>query len=92
MSDVQKAFDGLYKKVNRETQQPYTETHSVPTPRPGAVGISSVVFRVGSGQACSLDHAESKAVWAQTNFQASLSLLFASLKYGIIAGRGGAHF
>ncbi|CAH7341346.1 semaphorin-4B [Phodopus roborovskii] len=36
MSDVQKAFDGLYKKVNRETQQWYTETHQVPTPRPGA--------------------------------------------------------
>ncbi|XP_055479032.1 semaphorin-4B [Psammomys obesus] len=36
MDDVQKAFDGLYKKVNRETQQWYTETHPVPTPRPGA--------------------------------------------------------
>nr|XP_048290859.1 semaphorin-4B isoform X1 [Myodes glareolus] len=36
MNDVQKAFDGLYKKVNRETQQWYTETHPVPTPRPGA--------------------------------------------------------
>lgn len=41
MNDVQKAFDGLYKKVNRETQQWYTETHPVPTPRPGAVGINS---------------------------------------------------
>lgn len=40
MNDVQRAFDGLYKKVNRETQQWYTETHPVPTPRPGAVGIS----------------------------------------------------
>nr|XP_023408788.1 semaphorin-4B isoform X2 [Loxodonta africana] len=36
MKDVQKAFNGLYKEVNRETQQWYTVTHSVPTPRPGA--------------------------------------------------------
>ncbi|KAM5291794.1 semaphorin-4B [Ctenodactylus gundi] len=36
MADVQKAFSGLYKEVNRETQQWYTTTHSVPTPRPGA--------------------------------------------------------
>nr|XP_020032985.1 semaphorin-4B isoform X2 [Castor canadensis] len=36
MKDVQKVFDGLYKKVNRETQQWYTETHPAPTPRPGA--------------------------------------------------------
>uniref|UniRef100_A0A8C5M3Z3 Semaphorin 4B n=1 Tax=Leptobrachium leishanense TaxID=445787 RepID=A0A8C5M3Z3_9ANUR len=36
MHDVQKAFDGLYKEVNRETRQWYTYTHSVPEPRPGA--------------------------------------------------------
>ncbi|XP_063304991.1 semaphorin-4B [Pelobates fuscus] len=36
MRDVQKAFSGLYKEVNRETQQWYTYTHSVPEPRPGA--------------------------------------------------------
>ncbi|XP_027775654.2 semaphorin-4B [Marmota flaviventris] len=36
MDDVQKAFNGLYKEVNRETQQWYTVTHPVPTPRPGA--------------------------------------------------------
>ncbi|XP_029808160.1 semaphorin-4B [Suricata suricatta] len=36
MKDVQKAFNGLYKEVNRETQQWYTVTHPVPTPRPGA--------------------------------------------------------
>nr|XP_045002088.1 semaphorin-4B [Jaculus jaculus] len=36
MNEMQKAFNGLYKKVNRETQQWYTETHSVPVPRPGA--------------------------------------------------------
>ncbi|XP_058398453.1 semaphorin-4B isoform X5 [Diceros bicornis minor] len=36
MKDVQRAFDGLYKEVNRETQQWYTVTHLVPTPRPGA--------------------------------------------------------
>jgi ADP-ribosylglycohydrolase len=75
MNDVQKAFDGLYKKVNRETQQWYTETHQVPTPRPGAVGISSVVLRVASGQAWSLDHAESKVVWFQTNHEASVNLI-----------------
>lgn len=37
MSDVQRAFNGLYKEVNRETQQWYTVTYPVPTPRPGAV-------------------------------------------------------
>ncbi|XP_062946375.1 semaphorin-4B isoform X2 [Cynocephalus volans] len=36
MKDVQKVFDGLYKEVNRETQQWYTVTQLVPTPRPGA--------------------------------------------------------
>lgn len=41
MNDVQRAFSGLYKEVNRETQQWYTVTHPVPTPRPGSVGISA---------------------------------------------------
>jgi hypothetical protein len=54
MKDVQKVFDGLYKKVNRETQQWYTETHPAPTPRPGAVSMGSL--RPGShatlGQGC----------------------------------------
>ncbi|XP_075431245.1 semaphorin-4B isoform X2 [Ascaphus truei] len=36
MHEVQKAFSGLYKEVNRETQQWYTYTQSVPEPRPGA--------------------------------------------------------
>ncbi|XP_067411514.1 semaphorin-4B [Emydura macquarii macquarii] len=36
MRDVQKAFGGLYKEVNRETQQWYTDTRPVPEPRPGA--------------------------------------------------------
>ncbi|XP_026944935.1 semaphorin-4B isoform X1 [Sagmatias obliquidens] len=36
MKDVQRAFNGLYKEVNRETQQWYTVTHLVPSPRPGA--------------------------------------------------------
>ncbi|XP_058521564.1 semaphorin-4B [Ochotona princeps] len=36
MEDVQNAFNGLYKEVNRDTQQWYTVTHSVPSPRPGA--------------------------------------------------------
>lgn len=36
MDDVQHAFNGLYKEVNRETQQWYTVTHPVPSPRPGA--------------------------------------------------------
>lgn len=37
MKDVQRAFDGLYKEVNRETQQWYTVTYPVPLPRPGSV-------------------------------------------------------
>ncbi|XP_058011809.1 semaphorin-4B isoform X3 [Ahaetulla prasina] len=36
ISDVKDAFDGLYKEVNRETQQWYTDVHPVPEPRPGA--------------------------------------------------------
>ncbi|XP_063781898.1 semaphorin-4B [Pseudophryne corroboree] len=36
MNDVQKAFNGLYKEVNRETRQWSTYTHSIPEPRPGA--------------------------------------------------------
>ncbi|XP_040536276.1 semaphorin-4B isoform X3 [Gallus gallus] len=35
MHSVQKAFGGLYKEVNRETQQWYTDTSPVPEPRPG---------------------------------------------------------
>lgn len=48
MKDVQKAFDGLYKEVNRETQQWYTVTHPVPTPRPGAVS-AALCTHVGCG-------------------------------------------
>uniref|UniRef100_A0A8C6G1H0 Semaphorin-4B n=1 Tax=Moschus moschiferus TaxID=68415 RepID=A0A8C6G1H0_MOSMO len=36
MKDVQSTFNGFYKEVNRETQQWYTVTHPVPSPRPGA--------------------------------------------------------
>ncbi|XP_067999712.1 semaphorin-4B [Melanerpes formicivorus] len=35
MRSVQRAFGGLYKEVNRETQQWYTDTGPVPEPRPG---------------------------------------------------------
>lgn len=38
MRSVQRAFSGLYKEVNRETQQWYTDTSPVPEPRPGTVG------------------------------------------------------
>lgn len=38
MHSVQRAFSGLYKEVNRETQQWYTDTSPVPEPRPGTVG------------------------------------------------------
>lgn len=41
MRSVQRAFGGLYKEVNRETQQWYTDTGPVPEPRPGTVGSSS---------------------------------------------------
>ncbi|XP_036271442.1 semaphorin-4B isoform X2 [Pipistrellus kuhlii] len=36
MRDVQRAFDGFYKAVNRETLQWYTVAYEVPTPRPGS--------------------------------------------------------
>lgn len=37
MDQVEKAFSGRYREVNRETQQWYTYNHPVPEPRPGAV-------------------------------------------------------
>ncbi|XP_060116336.1 semaphorin-4B [Heteronotia binoei] len=36
MPAVTEVFNGLYKEINRETQQWYTDTHPVPEPRPGA--------------------------------------------------------
>ncbi|KAM6937321.1 sema domain, immunoglobulin domain (Ig), transmembrane domain (TM) and short cytoplasmic domain, (semaphorin) 4Ba [Xenentodon cancila] len=36
MEQVEKAFDGRYREVNRGTQQWYTYNHPVPEPRPGA--------------------------------------------------------
>ncbi|XP_057692034.1 sema domain, immunoglobulin domain (Ig), transmembrane domain (TM) and short cytoplasmic domain, (semaphorin) 4Ba [Corythoichthys intestinalis] len=36
MEQVEKAFSGRYREVNRETQQWYTYNHHVPEPRPGA--------------------------------------------------------
>lgn len=41
MRSVQRAFGGLYKEVNRETQQWYTDTSPVPEPRPGMVGLGA---------------------------------------------------
>lgn len=46
MRSVQRAFGGLYKEVNRETQQWYTDTGPVPEPRPGTVGASLVLAQV----------------------------------------------
>lgn len=37
MDQVEKAFNGRYREVNRETQQWYTYNHPVPEPRPGVV-------------------------------------------------------
>ncbi|KAM4619435.1 sema domain, immunoglobulin domain (Ig), transmembrane domain (TM) and short cytoplasmic domain, (semaphorin) 4Ba [Polymixia lowei] len=36
VDQVEKAFSGRYREVNRETQQWYTYNHPVPEPRPGA--------------------------------------------------------
>ncbi|XP_056137455.1 sema domain, immunoglobulin domain (Ig), transmembrane domain (TM) and short cytoplasmic domain, (semaphorin) 4Ba [Lampris incognitus] len=36
MDQVEKAFNGRYREVNRETQQWYTYNHPIPEPRPGA--------------------------------------------------------
>ncbi|XP_024138538.1 sema domain, immunoglobulin domain (Ig), transmembrane domain (TM) and short cytoplasmic domain, (semaphorin) 4Ba [Oryzias melastigma] len=36
MDQVEAAFNGRYREVNRETQQWYTYNHPVPEPRPGA--------------------------------------------------------
>ncbi|KAI3371326.1 hypothetical protein L3Q82_023946 [Scortum barcoo] len=35
MDQVERAFNGRYREVNRETQQWYTYNHPVPEPRPG---------------------------------------------------------
>ncbi len=42
MDQVEEAFNGRYREVNRETQQWYTYNHPVPEPRPGAVSLSSL--------------------------------------------------
>ncbi|XP_053573665.1 semaphorin-4B [Bombina bombina] len=42
MQDVENAFSGLYREVNRETQHWYTYTHSVPEPRPGSCITNNV--------------------------------------------------
>lgn len=39
MDQVEEAFNGRYREVNRETQQWYTYNHPVPEPRPGAVSF-----------------------------------------------------
>lgn len=36
MAQVERAFNGRYREVNRETQQWYTYNHPIPEPRPGA--------------------------------------------------------
>lgn len=40
MAQVERAFSGRYREVNRETQQWYTYNHPVPEPRPGAVSTA----------------------------------------------------
>lgn len=50
MHSVQKAFGGLYKEVNRETQQWYTDTSPVPEPRPGTVRTPGCLCGNGTGQ------------------------------------------
>ncbi|KAJ7999361.1 hypothetical protein DPEC_G00193600 [Dallia pectoralis] len=42
MAQVEQAFTGRYREVNRETQQWYTYNHPPPTPRPGACVKSSL--------------------------------------------------
>lgn len=43
MAQVERAFSGRYREVNRETQQWYTYNHPVPEPRPGAVCRQSLI-------------------------------------------------
>ncbi len=44
MAQVERAFSGRYREVNRETQQWYTYNHPVPEPRPGAVSAAGSVL------------------------------------------------
>lgn len=60
MDQVENAFNGRYREVNRETQQWYTYNHPVPEPRPGMVSsctlpsagkcltVNSVTWMAGS--------------------------------------------
>uniref|UniRef100_A0A3Q3B137 Semaphorin 4B n=1 Tax=Kryptolebias marmoratus TaxID=37003 RepID=A0A3Q3B137_KRYMA len=41
MAQVEAAFSGRYREVNRETQQWYTYNHPVPEPRPGLCSVCS---------------------------------------------------
>lgn len=46
MAQVERAFSGRYREVNRETQQWYTYNHPVPEPRPGGVsGASNILWQ-----------------------------------------------
>lgn len=44
MAQVERAFSGRYREVNRETQQWYTYNHPVPEPRPGAVSGADYIL------------------------------------------------
>ncbi|XP_029984116.1 semaphorin-4B [Sphaeramia orbicularis] len=46
MAQVERAFSGRYREVNRETQQWYTYNHPVPEPRPG-VCVTSHARQMG---------------------------------------------
>ncbi|KAF7239604.1 Semaphorin-4B [Varanus komodoensis] len=49
VADVRQAFNGLYKEVNRETQQWYTDTRPVMEPRPGAcIGSRAHQMKISS--------------------------------------------
>lgn len=49
MDQVEQAFNGRYREVNRETQQWYTYNHPITEPRPGAV---SAFLLPSAGKPC----------------------------------------
>lgn len=49
MDQVEKAFNGRYREVNRETQQWYTYNHPAPEPRPGMVSTCTLP---SAGKSC----------------------------------------
>lgn len=75
MRDVQRAFNGFYKAVNRETLQWYTVAYEVPTPRPGSVSSAPCTGRGAREMGVSPRR-------GSLGFSKSVTAVFSSSKWG----------